>query len=63
MKKGVKVRNDIVHQAAGAPDAESVEALLLGLREVILICDLYGGHTWSMEHLADDTLAEMRKTV
>jgi hypothetical protein len=63
VQKGVKLRNEIVHQAAAAPSADSLEAILLGLREVILICDLYGGHTWSEEHLAENTLAEMRNPI
>jgi hypothetical protein len=55
--KAVEARNRLVHRGAPPPVREELTQMLKAIRDVLWICDLYGGEGWSARLISGETLA------
>ncbi len=60
LEKGVTLRNEIVHLGKQSPQLESVESILLAIRDLLWLIDYYCGHEWALNYIREETLAEMK---
>lgn len=59
LEKGVTLRNQVAHANAQPLKSETIESVLLAVRDVLWLMDFYRGHTWAWEHLRDSTRAQL----
>lgn len=59
LEKGVGLRNKVAHARAVPLDAETLEAVLLAIEDVLWLLDYYRGHEWAWPHIRPDTRAEL----
>lgn len=53
------LRNQVAHANAQPLKSETIESVLLAVRDVLWLMDFYRGHTWAWEHLRDSTRAQL----
>ena len=54
LKKGVQMRNQITHGRATTITFETLEEILLAVRDVLWILDYCSGYDWTLEHIRPD---------
>lgn len=59
LKKGVSLRNQIAHTGGKPLKYDTLEEVLLAVRDVLWLLDYYGGFEWAYEHLRDQTKAQL----
>jgi hypothetical protein len=62
LKKGVAVRNAIIHAGAATPDASSVDEILVSARDVLWMLDYYCGAPWAASYISDSTRKALRSS-
>lgn len=56
IKKGVKLRNEAVHVGSHKPPKkETIEEILLAVRDVLWLLDYYCGYTWGLKYMRPET--------
>lgn len=59
LTKGVNLRNKVAHAGGVNLKYDTVEEVLLAVRDVLWLLDYYGGIEWACEHVSDKTRATM----
>ena len=59
LKKGVLLRNNIVHGKQNEVGKETVEEILNATRDLLYLLDFYSGHVWAWEHVNSHYLNEL----
>jgi hypothetical protein len=59
LKKGVLLRNNIVHGKQNEVGKETVEEILNAIRDLLYLLDFYSGHIWAWEHVNAQYLHEL----
>lgn len=59
LHNGVKARNGTAHAGSESPKTEDLEKLLLAVRDLLYLLDLYCGFDWAIEHIRDEVKEEM----
>jgi hypothetical protein len=59
IKKGVFARNSIVHKGSAPPNYNSLEEILLSIKDLLWLIDYYAGYDWAIEHLRDETKVQL----
>jgi hypothetical protein len=59
--KAVEARNGLVHRGEPPPVREELTQMLKAIRDVLWICDLYGGEGWAANLISGETLARWSK--
>jgi hypothetical protein len=54
--KAVEARNRLVHRGELPPTREELTKMLKAIRDVLWICDLYGGEGWAARLISGETL-------
>lgn len=62
LKKGVQLRNGIVHGKYIILKTETVEEILNAIRDLLYLLDFYNGHHWAWEHVNGNYLVELVET-
>jgi hypothetical protein len=58
IKKGVSLRNDIIHKGATVKPT-TCEEVLESVADVLRLCDYYSGHEWALNYVSSDTRMEL----
>jgi hypothetical protein len=53
IRKGVNIRNTVAH-VGGSLAFETVEEILLAVRDVLWMLDYYAGHSWALDYVRED---------
>jgi hypothetical protein len=59
LERGIAVRNRIAHVGQAQIRRESVEDILLCVKDVLWILDFYAGFAWALEHVRTETRSAM----
>jgi hypothetical protein len=62
LRKGVTLRNQIAHAGGVTLKYETLEEVLLAVRDVLWLLDYYGGMEWAYEHVRDETKAMLESS-
>lgn len=62
IQKGTEARNQVVHRGDVGLRLEEISSVLEAVKDVLHLCDFYGGASWALEHVRSDTLAELKLT-
>ena len=62
LRKGVNIRNSIVHAGKNAPKFESTENILLAVRDILWLIDYYCGYEWALNYLSEKTLEQLKES-
>lgn len=54
VKKGISIRNRMVHVGEKIPTEKTAEEILLAVKNLILYCDYYCGNKWAIEYLDEE---------
>ena len=60
LKKGVTIRNQLVHAGSVKPSSNDAIELLRAVRDLLWLLDYYGGNVWALEYIRHDTLNALR---
>jgi hypothetical protein len=52
IRKGVRLRNEIVHGHQTELKSDSLREILLAVRDLLYLYDLYAGHEWAVQYLS-----------
>jgi hypothetical protein len=55
IRKGVKLRNDLVHRGDSPLKYETLRDILLAVKDVVFLCNFYMGFAWSWRHIRRST--------
>jgi hypothetical protein len=59
LNRGVKARNDTIHVGSKPPDSKELEELLLSVRDLLYLLDIYCGFEWAIKHIRYEVQEEM----
>jgi hypothetical protein len=59
LKKGITLRNQTAH-AGDQIRPETLKEILIAVRDLLYLLDVYGGHTWAIELVSHETTERMR---
>jgi hypothetical protein len=59
LTKGVNLRNKVTHTGAAEPAYETVEEVLLAVRDVLWLLDFYRGHGWALGYVRPEVREKM----
>ena len=62
LKKGIQLRNGVVHGKHTDLKKETVEEILNAVRDLLYLLDFYNGHVWAWEHVNSTYLHELVET-
>src|ERR1700683_178212 len=62
LKKGVQLRNGIVHGKHAILKKETIEEILNAIRDLLYLLDYYNGHVWAWEHVNGKYLVQLVET-
>ncbi|MGJ8648551.1 MAG: hypothetical protein ACSHXJ_16815 [Marinomonas colpomeniae] len=60
IRKGVELRNKLVHGREEAVTAEEVRLMLEAVRDLLYMLDYYRGHDWAMDRLSPEILEYLK---
>jgi hypothetical protein len=63
LKKGVKLRNDLVHSSARAPSHGTLQEVLGAVEDVLWILDYLCGFDWALQYVRPDTRSKLNLTL
>jgi hypothetical protein len=56
IRKGVSLRNGLAHRGQPPPDFETLESILLAVKDCLWLFDYYAGHVWASKFIRRETL-------
>jgi hypothetical protein len=59
IRKGVTLRNDLAHRGERPPDFDTLESILLAIKDCLWLFDYYGGYAWAAEFISRESLEAM----
>lgn len=59
IRKGVFARNQVVHKGGAPPSLDSLEEILLSIKDLLWLIDYYSGFKWALNHLRDGTKTKL----
>ena len=59
LKKGVTIRNDIVHGNTATLTRDNLRDILETIRELLYLLDIYCGHVWAWDRLGGELQREL----
>jgi hypothetical protein len=59
LTKGVQLRNKVTHASASEPRYETLEEVLLAVRDVLWLLDYYRGFTWALDNIREEVRREL----
>jgi len=59
LQKGVESRNNTIHVGSAAPSVKDIEELLLSIRDLLYLFDLYCGFEWALEKIREEVKEAM----
>ncbi len=63
IRKGVYIRNQVVHLGQQAPKRESIDKILSAVQDVIWLLDVCSGHDWALEYVTKNTTAHIKTKI
>ncbi|MGU5784063.1 hypothetical protein ACV1DY_11065 [Aeromonas caviae] len=61
IKKGIELRNKLVHGREETVTTEDVREMLEAVRDLLYMLDYYRGHGWAMERLSPEVAANLQE--
>ncbi len=61
LKKGVVIRNDIIHKGGPTPKHHTIEEIFSAVKDTLWLLDFYSGHQWAFEHISREVTEKLKK--
>jgi hypothetical protein len=61
IKKGIELRNNLVHGREDTVTTEDVRKILEAVRDLLYMLDYYRGHDWALERLTPEVAASLKE--
>lgn len=63
IQKGVTIRNELVHGKVISIQPKKVNSILIAVRDLLYLLDLYSGHLWAERNISHETISKIKEEI